>query len=612
MRAENEEQMRDFRGTSFKAAAIAALAVAFSACGGGGGGGGGPPNPQPQPPQQVAPQRPPEPTIAYSGSSAPATIDAANAKTLAAYPHRLVARADALVKFFSLRILDRNFEGTIDATRPGASGGQVRLRGVLVHSAGSEYPTGWLWMEFEDFVEEGLLIDGRVVQDVRTPIEPYSYSIKLTFTALTVTDQGAATILNGTVDDTLVNDVSGNRRTLAVDLLFGDAPGGAHWAEHLVAHGERTSNFTFDFTYSGRIHHSAFGRIDVSSDAPHTVISSDAWPARGGALRVTGANASAGIVPLNEQYAALVLDETGDRIDERFARVKWTSLFEAAPPDTRSPGVANAGAHRLVTVGETIELDGLLSHDADESFLTADWTLAVKPIGSSAVFDKTEPLTPSFTADLPGSYLFVVRANDRDGTAYDAVELQAFESPQTWNWGVQMRFDRPPPTALGTSVVLDGGSSRRESLVTSFPPLDVLYDWRLDAPPGSNAAQTAPTFETSTFIPDVAGFYRVRLQNAVPSTNHASSATKLVGFGTGFQFFESVPLALPVSVYDVSAADFNGDGLGDLAAIGSVQTLGHRPAAWHRRGRPRPGRAIPDRQRRGSLAARRSRWRRPR
>ena len=130
-------------------------------------------------------------------------------------------------------------------------------------------------------------------------------------------------------------------------------------------------------------------------------------------MRVRGANGSAGLVALNREYAAVLLDDDADGVDDRFSRLSWERLLSHAPrTNTGSSAVANAGAKRMIAIGEAVELDGLLSHDADASFLTVDWTLAIKPVGSAAALDFAKPLTPSFTPDLPGYYMFTLKVRE--------------------------------------------------------------------------------------------------------------------------------------------------------------------------------------------------------
>jgi hypothetical protein len=552
-----------------KAMWILIIAAAASGCGGGGGGGN--PTPPP-PPTSTTPQRPPPPALNYTGRSVPAQINAGNANALITTPVFIPVTAGNLLTLFAVTIYPATFDGVIEHTQPGSNGGQVTLRGVLQLGSGPT-STGWLWLEFDSFADSGYILDGRVVQDVRAPMTPVAHSIRMEFTDLHLTERNVTHALNGTVESVRADDATGNRRTMTVNLTQRNVLTGEEvWAQNVVASYERATLFSFNQVYSGRVHHSVHGYVDVSSDSPLSFISNERVPDRGGPLRVRGANASAGLIALNTEYAAVVLDDDGDGVDDRFSRLGWPALLSGAPRgETHSPAVANAGAKRTIAVGETIELDGLLSHDKDASFLTVDWTLAVKPVGSTAGVDFAEPLTPSFTPDVPGYYMFALEVNDPDGDAYDSVIVQAvpFIPNPSPTWGVQMRMDRPAPAPLGTPVSLDASASRREDL-SNWAPLDVLYSWTLGKPPGSDAALTDATSPTSSIIPDMPGFYRLRVENGVPGTAHRAETSKVVGFGTGFQYFESAHMASNFGVNgDPVVTDLDGDGSLDIAGLGT-------------------------------------------
>jgi hypothetical protein len=174
-------------------------------------------------------------------------------------------------------------------------------------------------MELDNFAFGDYKLNGRVVQDVRGPITPDLHSIRLEFTNLEITEPHATTVVNGVVEDVQVNDVTGNRRTITGNFLERNVRTGEEiWAENLVRHSERTFYYAFDHSFSGRMYHSVYGYVDVSSDLPLTFISNEASPDRGGALRVRGANGSAGMIAVNRDYAAVVLDDDGNGVDDRF------------------------------------------------------------------------------------------------------------------------------------------------------------------------------------------------------------------------------------------------------------------------------------------------------
>jgi len=87
-------------------------------------------------------------------------------------------------------------------------------------------------------------------------------------------------------------------------------------------------------------------------------------------------------------------------------------------PDTvtistdNSRPVAEAGMNQIVALGETVQLDGSGSSDADGDSLTYSWSLTSRPPGSEAVLSNATAVNPTFVADLPGVYVAQLIVND--------------------------------------------------------------------------------------------------------------------------------------------------------------------------------------------------------
>jgi hypothetical protein len=81
------------------------------------------------------------------------------------------------------------------------------------------------------------------------------------------------------------------------------------------------------------------------------------------------------------------------------------------PPDDTPPAAA-AGPNQDLAIGESVDLDGNGSTDADGDDLTYRWTLTTVPSGSDASLDDPTTPTPSFVADLAGTYVANLVVND--------------------------------------------------------------------------------------------------------------------------------------------------------------------------------------------------------
>ena len=88
---------------------------------------------------------------------------------------------------------------------------------------------------------------------------------------------------------------------------------------------------------------------------------------------------------------------------------------------------ADAGSNQLIHVGETVILDGTGSFDdttASEDLLY-DWSFNATPAGSSAVLVGEDTATPSFVADVPGTFAVQLVVEDEAGNVSgpDTVEI---------------------------------------------------------------------------------------------------------------------------------------------------------------------------------------------
>jgi hypothetical protein len=99
--------------------------------------------------------------------------------------------------------------------------------------------------------------------------------------------------------------------------------------------------------------------------------------------------------------------------------------IEAALAVNTAP-VANAGPDQEVEVGEVVTLSGAGSFDVNGDSLTYAWTLTSKPESSTATLTGATTVSPTFTADLAGTYVATLVVNDGTvNSAPDTVEVTA-------------------------------------------------------------------------------------------------------------------------------------------------------------------------------------------
>jgi hypothetical protein len=166
-----------------------------------------------------------------------------------------------------------------------------------------------------------------------------------------------------------------------------------------------------------------------------------------------------------------------------------------------SPPVANAGPNQTVTVGATVVLNGTGSSDVDGKPLTYKWTMVTRPAGSMSALSGSTTVSPTFVADVPGTYSVQLIVND--GTANSSpslVTITTLNSPPVANAGPNQLVD------VGALVQLNGAGS------TDVNGNPLTYSWTLiTLPAGSGAALSNPTAVNPTFTADLPGTYVAQL-----------------------------------------------------------------------------------------------------
>lgn len=195
-------------------------------------------------------------------------------------------------------------------------------------------------------------------------------------------------------------------------------------------------------------------------------------------------------------------------------------------PDTvvistqNSKPVANAGLDQTVQVGNTVQLDGSGSTDADGDPLTYLWSFTSKPDASSAAFSDPAVQKPTFIADKVGLYVVQLIVNDgKESSDPDTASITVKVVPPA-NHPPVANAGADQNVSVGTTVHLDGGQS-------SDPDGDTLsFSWQFSLKPASSQAvlQNADT-ATPSFVADVAGPYSVQL---TVSDGRGGSASDIV------------------------------------------------------------------------------------
>ena len=201
-------------------------------------------------------------------------------------------------------------------------------------------------------------------------------------------------------------------------------------------------------------------------------------------------------VDLDGTYEATLLVNDGSE-DSTTSTVMITAQTANSAP------TANAGIDQNITTTTVVTLDGSASSDADGDSLTYSWSLTSTPTGSTASITDQTLVTPTFTADLDGSY--VAQLTVSDGVASSTPDTITIVA-ETFNSAPIASAGTSQNVAIGDVVTLDGsGSSDADGDSLS-------YSWSFSSlPSGSLAFFDDTTSVSPSFTPDLAGSYVVGL-----------------------------------------------------------------------------------------------------
>ena len=136
--------------------------------------------------------------------------------------------------------------------------------------------------------------------------------------------------------------------------------------------------------------------------------------------------------------------------------------------------IADAGRSQLITLGQTVTLDGSQSTDINGELLAYKWSVLSKPAESSSVLENVSGPITSFTPDAGHLYVIQLAVTDtHNKTDYDTVVLSSdFISPVAISGS---SIEGANGAINNQTASVDGGMSR-SSQGTNF---NIFYDWSL-------------------------------------------------------------------------------------------------------------------------------------
>lgn len=191
-------------------------------------------------------------------------------------------------------------------------------------------------------------------------------------------------------------------------------------------------------------------------------------------------------------YVASVVVSDGKASSESALAVVTGYELNVAP-------LASAGPNQSVLTGALVVLDGVTSSDVNRDRLSYQWSLILKPVGSTAVLATPMEVRSSFRADVPGVYAASLMVSDGQLSSESSVVLIQVADPNV----APVAVAGPAQSVLlGSAVSLDGSAS-------SDANNDRLsYRWQLiSAPAGSTAVLSGALTARASFTARVAGVY---------------------------------------------------------------------------------------------------------
>lgn len=181
-----------------------------------------------------------------------------------------------------------------------------------------------------------------------------------------------------------------------------------------------------------------------------------------------------------------------------------TYSYTVAGADS-TPPTAVAGLDQNIRAGDTVLLDGSTSFDDNtaSAALLYSWSFSSRPAGSTATLTGATTATPSFVADVAGTY-------DVQLVVTDAAGLSSIPDH------VICSSANLAPTAVATvdfNLVIIGETAHLNGSTSTDPELDSLsYAWTITTRPfGSVATLVNPSTANPTLTPDMEGVYQVTL-----------------------------------------------------------------------------------------------------
>jgi hypothetical protein len=245
-----------------------------------------------------------------------------------------------------------------------------------------------------------------------------------------------------------------------------------------------------------------------------------------------------------------------------------------------------------VNAGSYVLLNGSASQDPQGRPLSYAWSFVERPLGSSATLVDEHTATPSFLADVPGTYVLqLIVSNSVLTSTPTVVRVQVSTCAANVPVITGSLHASKNPLNIGETTQLTASVTDADNESPCNLNQTLSYSWVLiQQPAGSTATLNSERSETPSLIPDKSGDYMVRL-TVTDSTGLSSEPKTLIvtvancGGGTP----AVAPTAIPGTTHPNAAVQLAANASDPDTACGIAQSLTYQ---WSVRAKPEGANAV--------------------
>jgi hypothetical protein len=174
-------------------------------------------------------------------------------------------------------------------------------------------------------------------------------------------------------------------------------------------------------------------------------------------------------------------------------------------PATNIPPTANAGQDIAIETGVPVTILGSVDDsETADSDLEISWEITNPSDGGNTILTGTDTPTPTFTANVDGTYEILLTVSDGTDTNQDEVTIIA---------GTHIGNHKPVALVSSDGTEDVGATVRLYGDWTDEDPDDFVnqYIWGVERPETSNEGLSSPSILNPTFLLDVEGDYKFSL-----------------------------------------------------------------------------------------------------